>query len=476
MPLLPPGWRCVKEDYVPIVATRLVNPPGRRRKSKRYPKYTLRSNPKRKASSAVRTIRTPGGIRYLKGGKFISAARAKASRARRNATSFTATANPRRRTRRNQAAAALKERLAAARAAGFDVGGAAEKARKKAARLQKAKAAPKRRKKTTTKRRKTVAKKRRTPPRTKTGRFRKRRSAKKTTRKRTTKRRTRRNPVNANPRRRTRRRRNPISMNPGTRRRRRSTRRRRNPMIEVKRGKTGKLVGYELLRTKHSKSGQKFRARYTRKTKSGRRKWAPRFTPMRNPLNTLKSALPIYGGILAIRVATTLIKKYAGKYLGEPATAAAKYGPAGIAFLFATLVAPKIKPLARNTKLLEGMKLGATIALGDVLIRELVQPALRDSKNETLQAIGAGLAGYDDLGVQGYGYGEFIADPRGYSLPPAHQTMEPGVGLDATEAMALDEYVSDVGYNVNEALAGSEGDYIQRGGAGGSLSKTVFSS
>jgi len=465
---------------VPIVATRLVNPPSRRRKSKRYPKYTLRSNPKRKASG-IRTVRTPSGIRYLSSkGRFVSAARAKAARKRRNPTTFTATANPRRRrrTRRNEASAALRERYAVMRAAGVDVAGLAEKARKRAARAQKAKAAPKRQKKTTTKRRATVAKRRtrKTPPRTKSGRFRKRRSAKKAPRKRTTRRRTRRNPVTANPRRRRRARRNPISMNPGTRRRRRSTRRRRNPMIEVKRGKTGKLVGYELLRTKHSKSGRKFRARYTRKTASGRRKWAPRFTPMRNPLNTLKAALPIYGGILAIRVATTLIKKYAGKYLGEPTAAAAKYGPAGIAFLFATLVAPKIKPLAANTKLLEGMKLGATIALGDVLIRELVMPSLVKSQNETLAAIGAGLAGYDDLGVQGYGYGEFIADPRGYSLPAAHQTMEPGVGLDAQEAMALDEYVSDVGANVNEALAGMEADYIQRGGAGGSLSRTVFSS
>lgn len=110
------------------------------------------------------------------------------------------------------------------------------------------------------------------------------------------------------------------------------------------------------------------------------------------------------------------------------------------------------------------------------MIKNLIQKPMLESQTEMVKTIGAALAGYDDLGVQGYGYGAYIADPTGYSLPAAHRMLEPGVGLDAHEAMALDEYVSDVGYDVNEALAGSEADYIQRGGAGGSLSKTVFSS
>jgi hypothetical protein len=243
--------------------------------------------------------------------------------------------------------------------------------------------------------------------------------------------------------------------------------------------KSGRMrtMGVTLARTSSSKEkGKRYRVRLTKKI-HGRRRWAPSIKRAgRNPMTVLKTALPIYGGILAIRIVSGLLKKYVADKYATTLGAAAPYVPAGLAFLFAALAAPKIKAISSKPALLQGLQLGATIALGDVLIRNLVQPALLKNENETIKAIGTALAGYDDLGVQGYGYGSYIADPTGYSLPQAHRTMEPGVGLDAHEAMALDEYVSDVGYDVNEALAGDEAGYIQRGGAGGSLSKTVFSS
>ena len=428
---------------MPIIATRLVNPPSKRRKSKRYPTYAKLTKPRARARGGIRIIHTPSGVRYMRGGRFVASVKVKAARRRRVG-------------RRNPASEALKARLAAVRAAGFDVAGAAAKARAKAA---------KRRKKTTT-RRKTVAKKRRMPPRTKSGRFRKVKRAKTTRRRKTTRRKatTRKRTYRSRPRR------NPAATNP-TRRRRRA-RRRRNPMVPLV-NKHGRQIGVSLSRTRSSKS-RRYRVTYTKKIRN-RRRWAPGLKRVgRNPMATLKRSLPIYGGILAIRIVSGLLKKYvADKYM-TTLGAAAPYVPAGLAFLFATLAAPKIKAIANNQALLQGIQLGATVALGDVVIKNLIQKPMLASQTELVQVIGGSLAGYDDLGVQGYG--AYIADPTGYSLPAAHRTVEPGVGLDAHEAMALDEYVSDVGYDVNEALAGTEADYIQRGGAGGSLSKTVFSS
>jgi hypothetical protein len=192
----------------------------------------------------------------------------------------------------------------------------------------------------------------------------------------------------------------------------------------------------------------------------------------KNPMGTLKKVLPIYGGVLAIRVANGYFKKFVSDRYSAQLGRAAPFVPAGAMFLLSTLVAPKIGFLRRKTKILEGMQLGSAFALFDTVVKELVSPALMG----TAPTLATALAGYDDVGVMGMG--SYIADPTGYSLPPASQVAEPGVGLDVTEAMALDEYIAEpmggMGFNIEEVLADSEIDYMQRGGAGGSLAKTVF--
>jgi hypothetical protein len=62
---------------------------------------------------------------------------------------------------------------------------------------------------------------------------------------------------------------------------------------------------------------------------------------------------------------------------------------------------------------------------------------------------------------------EYVSDPQNRLT----------FGANVDEAMALDEYVPSMeGYEVDEALADSEIDGMQRGYAGGSLARTVFSS
>ena len=205
--------------------------------------------------------------------------------------------------------------------------------------------------------------------------------------------------------------------------------------------------------------------------KSGRRRYYRHTVVQRNPINALKKALPIYGGFLAAKILTKLAGDFLVPKLGTLPEAAKQLLPAGLMFIGATMLAPKL--LKGKAKLLEGLQMGATLSLLDTIVKQFIAPQLPTAG--IMGTIRGALSGYDDMGVQGYGYGSYIADPRGYSLPPAHATMEPGVGLDAHEAMALDEYVSDVGYDVNEALADSEVDYMQRGGAGGTLAHSVFS-
>lgn len=234
------------------------------------------------------------------------------------------------------------------------------------------------------------------------------------------------------------------------------------------------MTGVSYKRRRSAKKKRSYRLVATRKRR-GKRRLSPRLKRVRrNPMNTLKKSLPIYGGFLAIRVASSYLGGYIAKQeWGTKLGKAAPFVPAGAMFLLSTLVAPKIGFLRKNAKLLEGMQLGSAFALFDVAVKNLVAPALAGTAPDLARA----LSGYDDVGVMGYGgYGSYIADPTGYSLPPAPAVAEPGVGLDVTEAMALDEYIADpgMGFDVEEVLANSEIDYMQRGGAGGSLAKTVF--
>jgi hypothetical protein len=246
----------------------------------------------------------------------------------------------------------------------------------------------------------------------------------------------------------------------------RRRRRRRNPWSVTKRLNTRRHV------IRHSKRPKR---RY-RLVATRRKRFAPRLVAYRNPMNTIKRVLPIYGGFLAVRVLQGLFRHYVNPKLGLSLENENKYGPlipAGLLFIASTMLAPKI--IKGKPKLLEGLQIGAAFSLFNTVVKQLIVPSLPDTG--VMSTIKGALAGYDDVGVQGYGgYGAYIADPSGYSLPGRQQTAEPGVGLDVHEAMALDEYVADggMGFDVSEVLAGTEIDYMQRGGAGGSLSKTVF--
>lgn len=191
----------------------------------------------------------------------------------------------------------------------------------------------------------------------------------------------------------------------------------------------------------------------------------------------VKKVLPIYGGMIAARAIGGMVSKHVvAKYItgGEKPLIKpenAKYAnivSPGLTFLLSVFAGPAVLKGATGRKILEGLQLGSLVATFDTVL-SAVLPA-------NVKTYLPGIAGYDDMGVLGYGYGAYMADPTGYSLPPAHASLEPGMGLDVHEAMALDAYVADdgLGLNVEEALADSESDYMQRGGAGGSLAKTVF--
>lgn len=195
----------------------------------------------------------------------------------------------------------------------------------------------------------------------------------------------------------------------------------------------------------------------------------------------VKKVLPIYGGMIAARaisvlVNTHVVRKYITGGLTPMISAAnAKYAnmaAPGLTFLLSVFAGPALfKGGGTGKQILEGLQLGSLVATFDSMLSAFLPM-------EAKQYIG--LTGYDDMGVLGYGYGRgmgaYMADPTGYSLPPAYASLEPGMGLDVHEAMALDSYVTDdgLGLSVEEALADSESDYMQRGGAGGSLSRTLF--
>lgn len=194
----------------------------------------------------------------------------------------------------------------------------------------------------------------------------------------------------------------------------------------------------------------------------------------------VKKVLPIYGGMIAARVITGVVDKNviqaylvgADKVIKPENAAYAKMAAPGLTFLLSVLFGPSVLKGPTGGQLLEGLQLGSLVTTFDTILSAILPVNAKAY---------IGLTGYDDMGVLGYGgyrrgYGAYMADPTGYSLPPAHATLEPGMGLDVHEAMALDTYVPDngMGLSVEEALADSESDYMQRGGAGGSLSKTVF--
>lgn len=179
----------------------------------------------------------------------------------------------------------------------------------------------------------------------------------------------------------------------------------------------------------------------------------------------LMQGLGLFGGFYGMKVINNLLKIHVtSKIPGLPASIAPVI-PAVGGFVLA-LLAPKL--IKGKPALVGAIQAGATIALLDTVVKAFVIPHLPASVTPYLQGIDD--VGYGRFG--GFGYpslGEYIPQQPG-SLSD--------YGIEAHEAMALDEYVqerSGMGYDVNEALADSEVQGFQSGYAAGSLAKTVFS-
>lgn len=231
-------------------------------------------------------------------------------------------------------------------------------------------------------------------------------------------------------------------------------------------------------RLRRGKRGM-YNVRRTRVAATSRRKahWRGSLTKAQNPVKavtqTLKKVLPIYGGVLAFRAINGLVGDQINKSTTLqkiPASVRPFVSPL-VMLLGATWLLPKTKVL--KGALLEGLQLGAAMGVFDAAVKQFVVPALAKSTNPTMLTLSKSLAGYDDMGM--LGYGAYLPDPGGYSLPTSPSgPIGLGMGADVHEAMA--DYVQDVGMGapVEEALTGGEEHYLQTGGAAGSLSGTLF--
>jgi hypothetical protein len=214
----------------------------------------------------------------------------------------------------------------------------------------------------------------------------------------------------------------------------------------------------------HPKRGSRKYRRYTLRSRYGKigKRQGVRFTVRRNPtVNGVKDMLMdgamLYGGLMGMRVVRNLITKYVVPSL--PASISGSLGkyagllPAVGAFAIG-LFAPKF--IKGNDKLLRGVQAGATLVLLEAVMDIVVKPLLPASVTSLM---GTGYAGYG---------GEYIRQ----------RTRLPYQGYGAVAREAVAEYVQQPmgAFDVNEALADSEVDGMQRGYAAGSLARTVFSS
>jgi len=208
----------------------------------------------------------------------------------------------------------------------------------------------------------------------------------------------------------------------------------------------------------------------SRKTKKGikRVRKPGLFKAYRNP--DFKAMLiqggMLWAGITGMKVINNLLGKYVvSKFkdtLGTSPTMVKVAGmlPSAIGFVAAAFAGKVIKG---QPKLVEGIQVGATFQLLEQAFKAFVQPNLpAGAVAEMFSGVG------EYLPLQGgMGYGEY--------LQPRQQML----GAPVQEALALGEYVSGFGgngFDVEEALADSEANGLQTGYAGGSLSRTVFSS
>jgi hypothetical protein len=192
-----------------------------------------------------------------------------------------------------------------------------------------------------------------------------------------------------------------------------------------------------------------------------------------NPMAALKSmvtdGMMTFGGILGIRAVCHLLKvnvfdKQSAFSSGAMKTIAPVL-PSAVAMLLAAL-SPKV--IKGQPKLVAGLQAGATLVFFDSVLKAVLESV--DTNNAIAPYLLPGTQTTVILPTTqapaasgGWGMNEYVGSP---------------MGLEVESAMALDEYVgSPMGgdYDVQEALAGNEGQAFETGYAGGSLAKTVFS-
>ena len=200
-----------------------------------------------------------------------------------------------------------------------------------------------------------------------------------------------------------------------------------------------------------------------------------RYHVRKNPIAALKAMVKdgifTFGGILGIRALSTLLEKNvfnsATFQSGPLASVAPLLGP-GVAMLLAAL-APKF--ITGQPKLVQGLQAGATLVMFDAILKTVlksvdanntISPYLLPGSGTTVLVTTAPPAAASGWG----GYNEYVGSP---------------MGLEVESAMAMDEYVASPqlgmggDFDVQEALAGNEGNAFETGYAGGTLAKTVFS-
>lgn len=205
--------------------------------------------------------------------------------------------------------------------------------------------------------------------------------------------------------------------------------------------------------------GYKLYARRFKSTKGkrGKGKTFSRYYVSANPsMSSVKSAmkegLMLYAGLAGMRVVNKMLNTYVvSKFAASVPAKLLPILPAGLGFAGAIFFAPK---LVKKANLLSKLQLGATLALIDAAVESFIKPMLPANVQQYLgygaMSVHVPLAEYtpyDNRLGMGSGMGDYVDDNR--------------YGADS--------------YEVHEALAGDELAYMERGGAGGVFSKTVFS-
>lgn len=201
--------------------------------------------------------------------------------------------------------------------------------------------------------------------------------------------------------------------------------------------------------------------RKTRRSSRGKRYY--RYHISKNPLNAIKGALKeglaFYTGLLGARVINNVLKlyvtdKYVAPKVTDTAGAMYKYVlpilPHLIGFGLTTVVLPKV--MKGKQALVGKFQLGATIALFDAVFNTVVAPNLGDAKKY--------FSGYGAYNVH---------------VPLAeYLNYDNRLGGGMSEYLDHDNRYGGLGMEVHEALAADEAHFMQSGGAGGVFAKTVF--